>query len=139
QRSKVHIPQNSVGTMHRILIVSVALVLGLSVGCQTTLVERSTSANNYRGRLAAASKISDTSRKNAAIAKVARLAAEAGHGDIARDAIAKISYSAVRNDAAADVAVVLARAGQSVEALQVAELIRDIATRNRTLERIATQ
>ncbi len=93
---------------------------------------------NLPGRYDAASKISDTSKRNSALVAVAKAAGQSGDGEVAKNAVLKISDTSLRSTTAAEVAIALANAGKSDAATEVAQQIAGTGHRNAILEKIAT-
>ncbi len=98
----------------------------------------SVTAEDFAARLDAANNISSFTDRDEALVGLAKDAAAAGEGTIARNAIQAIRTITTMNDATAEAAVLLAKNGNSAEATVVAKLIRSTSLRDETLARIAT-
>jgi hypothetical protein len=94
-------------------------------------------ADDVRGRLDAATHISDLDKRDDALADIAVDAAEKGEVDTAGDAIDKIQKLERRRDVAAKCATKLADRGNTDGATSMAMRIDDIPRRNEVLAKIA--
>jgi len=113
----------------------VAVCLAAAIGCDGSKPPQS--PEQLKGRLDAATGITDPGARNAALQPVARDAADAGAGDIALQAITAISNPSTRNEVAADCALRLAKRGDTKGATAVADVITDPATKNDVKGKIA--
>ncbi len=94
-------------------------------------------ADDVRGRLDAATQITDLGKRDDALADIAVDAADKGETDIAGDAIDKIQKLERRRDVAEKCATKLADRGNKDGATSMAMRIDDIPRRNEALAKIA--
>ena len=122
----------------QLFIVCMGLSALLMPGCDrgTPITE---SEQATKTRLEAAKRITSSTEKNAALAEVARIAAEAGQGKLVREAISEMSLSSVQNSTAETTAPLLAKKGKTEDALAVVQMINSTTLRNKVLAEIATQ
>jgi hypothetical protein len=92
---------------------------------------------SFSGRLEAAKAIFDSNKRDAALAKVALDAAEAGEGDVAKQAVKSIFDSNSKDKAAYNAAVALTKAGKANEAKAVADMIFDSNRKDAAMTKIA--
>jgi len=112
--------------------------LFFSAGCKKKSPAPESNAA-LQDRLRAATLITVSSEKNAALEKLAGDAAKEGDGKIVMEAIAEINQTSIRNSAAANAAPLLVKAGKTKDAIKVAELINDTSLHNKVLAEIAKQ
>ena len=94
-------------------------------------------ADDVRGRLDAATHISDLDKRDDALADIAVEAAEKGDLDVAGDALGRIQKPERRDDVAAKYASKLADRGKTDGATSMAMRIADLPRRNEVLAKIA--
>jgi hypothetical protein len=121
-------------TMRMIPAVVMLAWAGLMAGCDSS---KPVASGPIGGRLDAALAITDLSKRNSALAKVAEDAGAAGDADTAKKSIEKITDLNVRNDAAAAAAFKLAEVGKHAEATEVAKKITDLNKKDSVLSKLA--
>jgi hypothetical protein len=94
-------------------------------------------ADDVRGRLDAATQITDADKKDEALAQVAVDAADKGDVDTAGAALDKIQKLDRRSDVAEKCATKLAERGNTAGATAMAQRIDDLKRRNEVLAKIA--
>ncbi len=94
-------------------------------------------SENFAGRLEAAKAIHDSNKRDAALAKVALDAAEAGEGEIAKEAVKTMYSNNAKDDACYNAAVALARVGKGKEAKAVADLMFSTNRKDEAMTKIA--
>jgi hypothetical protein len=99
--------------------------------------DRKRSRDDFAARLEAASTISANSERDNALGQVARDAARAGQGEIAKKAIGQIFGNPTRDEAAHDSALLLAKSGNRKVAIDIARGIFGNTTRDQTLSELA--
>jgi hypothetical protein len=95
------------------------------------------SRETLRGRLAAASVISESEVKDKSLAAVAADAAKAGQVDLVKDALRQMYENSRRNEAARESALLLAKHGLREQAIEVAKIINERDIRDQTLSELA--
>lgn len=90
-----------------------------------------------KGRLDAASAMSDIGKRNEALATLAQEAADAGETEVTNRALDQILDLGQKNSAAYSCALKLAEGGKTQVAVEVAKKITDLGKRNDALGRIA--
>lgn len=120
----------------RIAGVLIPLVLVFGCGRSQTPREPQT-PDQLKGRLDAATKITNSTERNEALQTIAEDAADAGISEIVIKALEGITNSSTRNDVAADCALRLAKKGETKGATTVAEGITNSTKRNEVLGKIA--
>jgi predicted Ser/Thr protein kinase len=99
--------------------------------------DRKHARDDFAARLEAASTISANSERDNALGQVARDAARAGQGEIAKNAIGQIFGNTTRDEAAHDSAILLAKGGNRKAAIEIARGIFGNTTRDQTLSELA--
>jgi hypothetical protein len=89
------------------------------------------------GRLEAALAISDPSKRDSALDRVAQEAAEGGDAEVTKKALAQINNPLVRDATAAACAAKLAAAGHFAAGAEVAKTIQNPTRRDEALEKLA--
>ena len=122
-------------------VISLTMILGCN---QTTAPSKSSetgpmesTSTDFKGRLKAAQKITNSGTKNEALSKLAKDAAKAGEGEIVKQAIDDINQSGTKNLAASVAAVSLAEAGEGSAAVEVAAMINESGAANETFSKVA--
>jgi hypothetical protein len=94
---------------------------------------------NLAGRFESAVAAGNVNTRDEILGQLARDAAKAGHPGIVRKALSQMTDPAARDDTAAGCAAALVQAGYQAEAREMARKIRDTASRERTLKRMAVR
>lgn len=110
----------------------VILALSFAVGCQD-----SSEISEFQGRLDAALALESETDRNNALAQCAETSANAGDGEIVKEAIANISEKTIRDVLGLKCSRILARSGATSTATEVAENIDNPTMRQNALKEIA--
>jgi hypothetical protein len=105
---------------------------------QVNIVPPSLTEENLNARLEAALKIQNVFDRDPALAGVAKDAAKVGWAKLVTKAVAAVG-PLNKDDVAAECAAELAKAGQRQAALEVAQMINNIFTRDATLKKLALE
>ena len=95
------------------------------------------SAEQLKGRLDAASTMTNVAQRDDALSTIALDAADAGEGDIVKKALEGMSNVSKKNDTAYDAALKLSERGKTPAAVEVAKMISNTAKQNEALSKIA--
>jgi len=112
-----------------------AIPLLLALGCNSS--SNSGGDSPFASRYDAANAIQITNERDAAFAKLAVDAGEAGDGDIVKKCIKAIQVVNTKDDAAYNAALKLAKSGNGPAATEVAKLIQITTKRDAALSKIA--
>lgn len=99
--------------------------------------DETANSENFTGRLEAAKAVYDSNKRDAALAKVAQAAAEAGDGETAKEAVRTMFSTNAKDDACYNAAVALARVGKGKEAKAVADLMFSTNRKDEAMTKIA--
>ena len=135
--------------MRRIPLVLLLLFVASACGCGGREESRSVvpeeksggtavASENFSGRLEAAKAIFDSNKRDAALAKVSLAAAEAGEGEVAKQAVQTMFSTNAKDDACYNAAVALAKVGKGKEAKAVADLMFSTNRKDEAMTKIAS-
>ncbi len=139
-------------SVNRVLLVVVALMIACGLGCSDPTGVHPPAASNpdamggsppqpsadFAARLSAAQDISSDLARVEALVSVAKDAARAGDGEVAKRAIEAIdANNLARDNTAVAAAAMLSQAGRLEDAVAVAKLIGSDLARDQTLARLA--
>ena len=128
------------------LLLVLALVAGFASGCKredsavpvpTGATSTSTASTAFTERLNSALAISDSIKRDGALAVIADSAAQAGDATVVQRAVAQISDSIQRDAATESSALALAKAGKLGDAVKLARTMSDSIKRDSVLSKLA--
>lgn len=121
-----------------ILMTILATSVLFALGCNSSDRGGSSGGDSpFASRFDAAKAIQITNERDAALAKLAQDAGEAGDGDIVKKCVREIHITNTKDDAAYNAALKLAKAGNGPAATEVAKLITITTKRDAALSKIA--
>lgn len=123
-------------------VVAITILAGaflLTLGCNPSSDQgaKSGDGSNFAARLEAAKAISLSSERDAALAKVAEDAANAGEAETVKKCLQEIGLSSLRDDTAYKSALSLGKVGKADAANEVAKSIGLSSRRDEALSKLA--